>query len=381
MSESLPIIEHAGFLEDRSGIPAHVSVRAAADAPAPYSCSFCGVGDSGFMQASEPTTQSLHEGLPAGAGVLRVAENGKTNEFPVTVDDTGHIEITTDREISSAGAVIKGELEVGSFKDSIAARVTESKKANGSLSSQVLAPYSGSASVSDRSIKETVPTSGCVKLKLSMAAQPPAFPIHVAPSLLDPATGERKTISYEEAIDRFADMLLKHRRDLGNTLFYACGQIDYFSIFAVQEVFRMLGTRNLTGNAEHCLNAGAVHNEILTGQEGPFLTIDQSVTGDNRTFLFNGWNGSVPHPPVFRAIARREDFDAFLIEVQVTETAVEVAKKLGPDRVILIKPRSDPHLALAVANEILTAHSDAVEERFIEKFGDADSYERFTKLA
>jgi len=381
VSDLLPIIEHAGVLEDLSGIPAHVSANAPADQPAPYSCSFCGVGDSGFLQASQAQTQALQEGLQAGEGVFRITDNGQTNELKATVDATGQIEIVTDREIAAAGAVIKGELEVGSFKDSISARVTESKKVDGGVASQVLAPYSGSASVSDRSIKGITPTSGCVKLKLSMVPQRPAFPIHVAPSVLDPETGKRTRISYEEAIDRFADMLLKHRRDLGNTLFYACGQIDYFSIFAVQEVFRMLGTRNLTGNAEHCLNAGAVHNEILTGQEGPFLTIDQSVTGDNRVFLLNGWNGLITHPPVYRAISRRDDFDAFLIEVQVTETAVEVAKKLGPDRVILIKPRSDPHLALAVANEILTAHSDALEDRFIEKFGDADSYERFTKLA
>ena len=381
MSDPLPTIEHAGVLEDTTGIPAHVSPKAAAGEPTPYSCSFCGVGDSGFLQASEAQTQGLHDGLQAGEGMLRIGENGTNTEFKASVDASGNIEVFTDQEIAADGAVVKGELEVGTFKETITARVAETKKANGAAASQMLAPYSGSASVSDRSIKDTNPTSGCVKLKLSMAQQRPAYPIHTAPSVLDPETGERRQISYEEAIDRFADMVLKHRRDLGNTLFYACGQIDYFSIFAVQEVFRMLGTRNLTGNAEHCLNAGAVHNEILTGQEGPFLTIDQSVAGDNRVFLFNGWNGSVTHPPVYRSISRREDFDAFLIEVQVTETAVEVAKKLGPERVILIKPRSDPHLALAVAHEILTAHPDAVEQRFVEKFGDADSYERFTKLA
>ena len=381
MSDSLPTIEHAGILEDPSGIPAHVSTKMASDEATPYSCSFCGVGDSGFLQASQAVVQGLHDGLSPGEGVLRVGANGQSSEFKVVVDESGRIAVATNQEIAADGAVVKGDLEVGSFKDAVTARVTETLRANGAISGQHLALYSGSASVSDRSIKETVPTSGCVKLKLSMAQQRPAYPIHVAPSLLDKETGQRRTISYEEAIDRFADMLLKHRRDLGNTLFYACGQIDYFSIFAVQEAFRMLGCRNLTGNAEHCLNAGAVHNEILTGQEGPFLTTDQSVSGDNRVFLFNGWNGSVTHPPVYRSIARRDDFDAFLIEVQVTETAVEVAKKLGPERVILIKPRSDPHLALAVAHEILTSHPDSVEQRFVERFGDADSYERFTKMA
>src|SRR5262249_57728026 len=101
------------------------------------------------------------------------------------------------------------------------------------------------------------------------------FRIHIGPSTLDPATGRRRPIPYTEAIARLADLLLAHRPPGARTLMYACGQVDYFTIFAFQEVFRLLGVRNLTGNAEHCLNAGAVHNEILTGQEGPFLTLEQ----------------------------------------------------------------------------------------------------------
>jgi glycine betaine catabolism B len=311
MSNELPVIDHAGVLQDATGLPTWVSSEAGVDdRGTPYSCSFCGVGDSGFLQSTSAGGLELSSDL---------GDEGKTH-------------------------------------------------------------YSGGASVSERSVRQTIPTGGCVKLKLSMASQRPAFPIHVAPSVLEP-DGSRRTISYEEAIERFAEMQLAHRGDLGKTLFYACGQIDYFSIFAIQEVFRLLGIRNLTGNAEHCLNAGAVHNEILTGQEGPFLTIDQSVAGPDRFFLFNGWNGLVTHPPVYRAISKREDFDAFLVEVAVTETAIDLAKKLGPERVLLIRPRSDPHLALSVAHELLNAHGDAIEDRFIEHFSDADSFERFSAFA
>ena len=377
---ALPTIEHAGLLEDTGGIPAHVATGTSVGQAAPYSCSFCGVGDSGFIEPPK-SAESAHGVLPPGAGFVRFVRDGATRELPATVATDGRIDVATSEELVAAGEVFSGELVSDGQARPLTAREVDRKIANGKLVAQVFAPYAGAVSVSERAVIRTSPTAGCVKLKLSQVPQRPAFPIHVAPSLLDRATGQRRTIGYDEAIARFAALLLEHRRDRGNTLLYACGQLDYFAIFAIQEAYRLLGVRNLTGNAEHCLNAGAVHNEILTGQEGPFLTVDASVTGPGRVFLFNGWNGYVTHPPVYRAIAKREDFDAYLVEVAVTETAMELAKRLGPERVLLIRPRSDPHLALAVAHELLTHHRRAVDERFIERFADPDSIERFTAFA
>jgi 2Fe-2S type ferredoxin len=214
-----------------------------------------------------------------------------------------------------------------------------------------------------------------------MMRQRPVFPIHAAPSVLDRKHGRRRPISYEEAIDRLVDLVLEHRNPDGRTLIYGSGQLDYFSIFAMQEVFRLLGVRNLTGNAEHCLNAGAVHNEILTGQEGPFLTLAQSMQGPNRFYIFSGWNGFVTHPPAFAGIARRDDFDAYLIEVMETESAKIVAKKLGDERLLFIRSRTDPLLALAVAHEVFANYPDAIEERFIEHFADKDSFDKYVSLA
>lgn len=382
-SEVLPTIDHAGQLADSSGIPAYV--LPVGEIPprkgTPYSCSFCGVGDSGFLDAPQATMQAEHAAPTAGGGVLRLGTNGTRRELKALVHADGRLEVFTGAELTPAGAVLNGEIEIDGRRMPITAREVGRNVAEGVLTSQSFMPYAGAVTLDERALRGTVPTQGCVKLKLSQVPQRPAYPIHIAPSVLDRDAGKRRTIGYEEAITRFAELLLSHRRGQGRTLLYACGQIDYFAIFAIQEVFRLLGVRNLTGNAEHCLNAGAVHNEILTGQEGPFLTIDRSVNGPNRVFLFNGWNGFVTHPPVYRAIAKREDFDAFLVEVAVTETAVELAKRLGPERVLLIRPRSDPHLALAVAHEILTAHRRAVEDRFIEQFADSESFERFYHLA
>lgn len=230
-------------------------------------------------------------------------------------------------------------------------------------------------------IRGPAPSTGCVKLRLSTMRQRAAYPIHVMPSVLDRVTGLRTPVTYEYAINRLADQLLAHRGADRKTLVYASGQLDYFTVFAMQEVFRLLGIRNLTGNAEHCLNAGAVHNEILTGQEGPFLTLDQATKGPDRFYLLNGWNGFVSHPPAFRAVTTRPDFDAFLIEVAVTESAKVVAKQLGKERVLLIRPRSDAHLALAVAQEILTRYSSAVDQRFLDRFASRESFDRFAALA
>ena len=64
-----------------------------------------------------------------------------------------------------------------------------------------------------------------------------------------------------------------------------------------------------------------------------------------------------------------------------TESAKAITKKLGEDRVILIRPASDPHVALAVANEILNSYPDAVSTRFVDSFSDPESFERYTAVA
>ncbi len=319
MDDTLPVLDHAGMLEDLVETPSyllscsHGQPAALGQLNGNISCSYCGVGDSGTVTRVEESAP------PAPSADVEESESG-----PATVR-----KITVFKEV----------------------------------------------------IKATRPTSGCVKLRLSTMRQRSAYPIHISPSALDRATGKRRAIGYEEAVARFADLLLQHRGSAGRTLLYASGQIDYFAVFAVQEVFRLLGTLNLTGNAEHCLNSGATFAQILTGAPGPVLTIDLALNGPNRFYLLHGWNGFVAHPPVFAAMSRRPDFDAFLVEVQVTETAKLVAKQQGKERVLLIRPRGDPHLALSVAHEILRAYPGAVERRFVEKFAAPGSFESFAKLA
>ena len=383
--ERIPTIEHAGELEDLEVTPAFVMPNHEHDHPqnGRYSCCFCGVGDSGKLVPKNGAAPAAPASGPEqGEGVVRVTLRGETLERAATLHADGQLEVRTDIPLAPPGGTLKGELEIDGVTRPVKARETDREMApDGMLTSQRFALFQRSVTVTERVIKETAPTKGCVKLTLSMMRQRPVFPIHAAPSVLDKDHGRRRAITYEEAIGRLADLILEHRTTDGRTLVYASGQIDYFTIFAMQEVFRLLGMRNLTGNAEHSLNAGAVHNEILTGQEGPFLTLAQSVQGPHRFYIFNGWNGFVTHPPAFAAIARRQDFDAYLIEVMESESAKILAKKLGDERVLLIRPRTDPHLALAIAHEVLTHHPEAVEARFIEYFSDKKSFEQYIALA
>ncbi len=65
----------------------------------------------------------------------------------------------------------------------------------------------------------------------------------------------------------------------------------------------------------------------------------------------------------------------------VTESAKALAEKLGKERILLIRPRSDPHLALSVAHEVLTRHPGAVSNAFIDRFGDRALFETYAALA
>ncbi|MFT6751070.1 MAG: hypothetical protein ACJA2O_001251, partial [Candidatus Azotimanducaceae bacterium] len=363
-------IDHVGYLEDLHEIPKYVLGNVVHDhEKRGYSCCFCGVGDSGFVQTD--IKPMANERVTSGAkGSLIVKIASKEQKFSVFIGDDLSLKLMCDDVVFEDGALLTGNLSLDGTTKVVRGKAERFEKLNENSGIHHIDLLQSGGSNNETKIIQSTPTKGCMKLTLSMMRQKTAYPIHVRPSYLDVTTGKRVAISYADAIDRFADMLLRHRGKLGRTLMYACGQIDYFSIFASQEVFRLLGVRNLTGNAEHCLNAGAVHNEMLTGQEGPFLTLDQSVKGENRLFLMNGWNGHITHPPAFRSIIKREKLDAYIIEVMVSESAIEIAKRLDAKNVLLIKPASDPHLALAVAQQIFVNYPDAIKQAFISKFSD-----------
>src|SRR5215212_4433927 len=382
LTGALQTIDHLGFLEDLADTPPYLLDGPSRADHGHYSCAYCGVGDSGEFVVQAVAPRPATEEPTEGDGVLKIDVAGGTVDYPARLSVGGRLQLESGEPIAAAGAVIVGKLHVGgSVRMLIAREVGSELGPDGAHRSQAFVALAPSVSATKRVIRDRRPTSGCAKFNISLGQQPSVFPVHLAPSVLDPATGSRQTIDYEEAIARLADLLLSHRPPEARTLIYACGQVDYFAIFAMQEVFRLLGVRNLTGNAEHCLNSGAVHNEILTGQEGPFLTIEQSLDGPGRLFLLNGWNGLITHPPVFHRLLQRKDLDAYLVETIISESARALTEKLGPERVLLVRSGSDPHFALAVAHEILTRYPRAVDQRFVARYADPQSFERYASLA
>ena len=380
--DHLPVIEHAGVLEDLTHPPGYLLPDGTDNQTqgGRYSCSFCGVGDSGILVAKHAASAPVGEPLTAGDGILEIDRFGKPVQLKALVREDGSIEVASGFVLTPKGGTLSGTLLIGERTFPVSWREV-ARDAEGEMIRHTFRPLRVTAALSETKIENMSPTTGCVKFRISMVRQRSAFPIHISPSVLDRDSQIRHVISYEQGIARFADLLLSHRASAGKVLIYACGQVDYFAIFAMQEVFRLLGIRNLTGNAEHCLNAGAVHNEILTGQEGPFVTLAHAVSGPERFYLLNGWNGFITHPPAFSSILKRPDADVFLFEVMETESAKAVAKKLGEDRVILIRSASDPHVALAVANEILNTYPNAVHSGFINSFSDRESFEHYRAFA
>lgn len=389
--QNLPVIDHAGMLEDLFETPPFVMPNHERGKPqlGLISCSYCGVGDSGVFGVEQPAPAPV--AVPSvdesgrrrrRSGSITVLFEGRKVKLPARINSSGQVEVGTTIALTPPGGGIRGDLVIDGMPSSFLGRAVGSREDDeGRLIAQIFAAHASKVKVTKFKITDQKPTTGCVKLRISTMRQRSAYPIHTSPSVLDPETGLRKTITYDQAISRLADMVMTHRAPQHRSLIYGSGQLDYFSIFAMQEVFRLLGMRNMTGNAEHCLNAGAVHNEILTGQEGPFITLEQAMDGHNRVFLMNGWNGMITHPPVYRALTRRDLLDGYLVEVMVTETAKGMAQKMGVDRIMLVKPRSDGHIALAVAHEILTLYPNSLDKQFIERYSDHQSFQRFMALA
>ncbi|MBI3270631.1 MAG: hypothetical protein HYZ53_16615 [Planctomycetes bacterium] len=373
-------LDHAGFLEDLTETPAFLREGGETVAGGRVSCAFCGVGDSAVPQIEAAPAAPPPEALLYGTGTPTLEQAGRSAAPPAPARGPDPLEIEGPAHVATTGAAVLGRLEVEQIARTIVAQQVENRPSPQGVTA-VFKLHQPTIDSTKLTLRQHVPTPGCAKLRISLGLQRPVFPIHAGPSVLDRATGRRRAISYPEAIERLADLLLAHRPTSARTLIYACGQVDYFTIFSFQEVFRLLGILNLAGNAEHCLNAGAVHNEILTGQEGPFLTLEQGFDGPGRFYLLNGWNGYISHPPAFARVMKRKDLDAYMVEVALTESAQVVAAKLGPGRVLFVRSGADPQLALAVAHEVLARYPQAVDRRFVERYADPATFEKYAALA
>ncbi len=97
--------------------------------------------------------------------------------------------------------------------------------------------------------------------------------------------------------------------------------------------------------------------------------------------LLNGWNGLITHPPAFRYLLRRDDPDAYLVEVASHGIGPGRGPQAGHRPGALRPQRRRPHLALGVAHKILTKHPGAVDRRFVDHYADRETFDRYSAVA
>ena len=376
---SLPTIEHAGYLEPLDELPAHLfadgNVTQAHNGQ--FACHFCGLGTSSRIPIRPH--QPPGNGHPIG-GVFLFHHEGKKQRLPALLHGA-YLQLLTEEPLVSPGDVLEGELQTDDGLQPLHIRAFDVLlEPDGSTLAQRFLVHPGDLEQDLPRPLKLVPTAGCSKFSRALGERSSLFPLHLRPSVLD-ITGRRVPLFYAEAQERFADLVLEHRPPRARTLLYASGQIDYFAVFAFQEVFRLLGVRNMTSNAEHGYLSGGVYKEFVAGHPGPFITFQQALTPEKPLFLLSGWNGKTTHPPIFEGLMQHPELDVYLIDVMVTETARAVAARLGPERVLIIRSGGDSHLALAIAHEILSKYPGALESQFLTHFTEAGSFEHFLALA
>lgn len=376
---SLPTIEHAGYLQPLDALPAYLFAEGEASMPhtGQFACHFCGVGTSARVPL-----QIKHipgSGQPLG-GVFQLSLQGQHAEFPALLHG-GYLQLLTEEPVVSPGELLEGHLETEKGRQAMRIRAFDTLlEPDGSTLAQRFLVHPGDLEQDHPQVLDLVPTVGCRKFQRALGEKPSLYPLHLRPSVLD-ITGRRVPLFYEEALERFADLVLEHRPPRARTLLYASGQIDYFAVFAIQEVFRLLGVRNMTSNCEHGYLSGGLYKSFVAGDPGPFVSIEQALQTEQPLYLLNGWNGSRTHPPIFQGLLQHPQLDAYLVEVMMTETARDLASRLGPERVLIIRSGGDSHLALAIAHEILCRYPGAIEERFLTHFAERESFEAFAALA
>lgn len=382
MVSSLPILDHTRYLEPLQNLPTHVwPHKYKSTLPRPphqgfFSCDLCGVGTHAVLPLPNVSLMTTDTSLPASFRF-----HNKEKNYPAMVHGN-HIQILTEHPLAKNGTVIQGTLKLKNAQiEQVELRTLDLLlEPDGRTLAQRFLRLSETPEIESVQPHTTRPLKPCRKFYRSLDEKPGLYPLHLRPSVLD-ITQRRVPLFYKEGLERFASLVLEHRPPRARTLIYGSGRLDYFAVFAIQEVFRLLGVRNMTSNCEHGYLAAGSYMSHLAGAPAPFVNLEQATTAPNAFYLLSGWNGMVSHPPVFDAILSREDFDGYYIDVMMTESAREIARRFGPERVIILRSGGDSQFILGIMNRLLYKYPTAFEARFVSLFSDRASYEAFVNLA
>lgn len=371
----LPVIPHAGYLGELRARPAYLGADAQTEPDWPF---YCG-GLHGSIQIQQSEFKSEIWGFKPGHYLLRCYYLGQLVERKARLDAQGILETHGPGLMSGRGGVFLAELERDGESWTLLLREYDTRPFEGGYT-QSFQLYRTVLQRTDRELQNRLSSKGSARLRIGMGENRSIFPLQLMPSVLD-VTGRRIALHYHEAVERLADLLLAHRPPYGRTLVYADESLDIFGIFALQEVGRLLGIRNLYGSIIWGPQAVGQGATLQRGNEAPLLTPEQVFKGSRRLFLLNGWNGFITHLPLFERLLEVEDLDAWLISVMTTETAKVLASKLGAERILLIKPGGESLLALAIAHELLKRYPDAVDKHFLDNCTESNSLAEYLSLA
>lgn len=375
--QNLPVVPHSGYLGEQHSRPDYLQAEGISDTYTHWPFSIG--GSLGQISLQYQTFKSEAWDFKTGIYLLRCYFLGQYLEHRAHLGSDGLLETASKGLIAAAGSAFLAELELNGELWTVLLREQNTEQ-TASGYTQRFAIYRTLMQRTDRKISSEQPDSSAVHFRVTTGEQRSVYPLQLNPSVLD-VTGRRISLNYEDAIERLADLMLAHRLSYGRTTVYIDENTDYFAHFALQEVGRLLGIRNLyggfnNGGAQN-LEAGA---ERQRGNGAPFVSLDMALNGSQRVFLLNGWNGFITHLPLFERLIEKHT-QIFLIESVVTETARVLVDRLGPEHVLLIKPGTEGLLALAIAHDLLERHPGAISGSFIETFADSDSFDAFVAVA
>ena len=131
-------IPHAGMLEDVQLTPGYVTLdhKPQAKKIQNYSCSYCGVGDGGFLCPKETENTKLQQEIPEGEGFLSFTFDDR--EVKCKAKRIGHrIHVETNVPLTAEKGVLTGTFSVATQKGTVTIREVDRKvSGEGILQSQ-----------------------------------------------------------------------------------------------------------------------------------------------------------------------------------------------------------------------------------------------------
>lgn len=351
----LPTLPHVGYLEDLLSYPDWLPLPEFMT-PEQHPV-YAPTGIEGIAHHTRNLYRSESWDLEAGVYTLNAYFMGQWIETPVALAD--HI-LTLQQDVQIAvnpGAVLV-ELSQGESRWTLMMKALPPLRGSFPRFQIYKTLLQHNAHTLQLNTQKHPPLPRNISVQLAHGIERSLFGIQQQPSVLD-VTGQRVAITSEEAYDRLADLLLAHRPPYGRTLVYADGNLDLFDYFSLQEVGRLLGIRNLHGSSIWGAEALATGQALLKTEV--HHTLEEVLSLERPTFLFNGWNGLIHHPVAFEKLAEHPTAHIWVIDSLMQESVKYLLAQHPRCEVLLIRPGSEGLLALCIARCLIEHHgfSDA----------------------